>query len=313
MPIPLNLAHNLTPRVVLGWRARGSELRGCTVDVHQNAYQTLRDVGDECLEFMAEATLRPYEPFATLEDDQVFELGSRDGSTPADLDSASIAQLVWKSDELQTLDPAKMRDRYLFYAVVWSSTDGPAIGFVRKKNARAAINSGSSYWGLNNGTLKKILEPDFVIEAYFDIVVHGDSLFMLHENSARVLLNDIAIASTGVPSNVQAFATVLGGVGALTPSAMTAIEAVASRKINVARQLARMPEFFSGVTIDATKLRSTALERCSDPDSLINANNQVCVEESRVEELLDLVAGRLYFDTVTDEERRAERVSRRNK
>ncbi|MBY4212647.1 hypothetical protein HQO27_01575 [Rhodococcus fascians] len=256
--------------------------------------------------------MRSYEPFAVLEDDEVFVLGSVGNATPLDLDSASIAQLVLSSSELQVLDPSKVKDKYLFYGIVWSSSAGPEISLVRKKNARASISAGS-FLGMHNGTLKKVDTPDFVLDSYADIIVHGADLYMMNENSARILLNDTGIASSGLSSNIQALSTVLGGTDALTNEATAAIEAVAKRKTNVARQLARLPEFFNGITVSPVKIRETALARCTDPDQLINASNRVCVAESRVEEFLDLLAGRLYLDTVTDEERRAERVSRRTR
>lgn len=100
-----------------------------------------------------------------------------------------IARMVWQSGELQAINASTVKDKYLFYAIAWSSANGPGIGIIRKKNARATISSGS-FFGLNNGALKAVDVPDFVVDSSADVIVHGDLLYMLNENSARNLFAD---------------------------------------------------------------------------------------------------------------------------
>lgn len=301
------------PRLLVGWRTR-SKLDGRRLDTHEDTHQILRDISAACLDHIHadDTEIRDYQPFSTLESNQVFRVHSDEAST-VDLDSASLVQMVWESHEQELLDASELADHhYAFYAIVWGSTDGQQVGFIRKRNARAILERGQRFFRYEE-TLKSTVQPDFVLDTDVDLVVHGSTLYMLNENSARTLLNDAGLASAGITDNLAAMKGILGGSSSLTPDASAAFIAVASRKINVARRLAKIPAFFDGVTIDAKKLRLAAEDRFSDPDTILDSAGVICVSEDTVEAALDLIEGRLYKDDVSGEERRADRLSRRSK
>ncbi len=242
----------------------------------------------------------------------MFRVKSDETST-VDLDSASLVQMVRDSHDQELLDASELADHhYAFYAIVWDGTDGEQIGFVRKRNARAILEKGQKFFRYEE-TLKSAAQPDFVLDTDVDLVVHGSTLYMLNENSARTLLNDAGLARTGIADNLMAIKDILGGSSSITAEASAAFVAVASRKINVARRLAQIPAFFDGLTIDAMKLRLAAEQRFSEPDAILDSAGVICVAEDGVESALDLIEGRLYRDDVSGQERRADRLSRRSK
>lgn len=301
------------PRLLVGWRTR-SKLDGRRLDVHEDTQEVLRDIAAACLDHIhADYTeVRDYQSFSTLESDQVFRVDSDDAST-VDLESASLVQMVRESHEQELLNASELAEHnYAFYAIVWGNADGEQIGFVRKRNARATLEKGWRFFRYEE-TLKSAARPDFVLDTDVDLVVHGSTLYMLNENSARTLLNDVGLASTGISDNLAAMKDILGGSSSLTPGASEAFTAVAGRKINVARRLAKIPAFFDGITIDAANLRLAAEARFSDPDAILDSAGVICVSEEGVEAALDLIEGRLYMDDVSGEERRADRLSRRAK
>jgi hypothetical protein len=159
--------------------------------------------------------------------------------------------------------------------------------------------------------LTSVKPPDFVMDYSADLVLHGSTLYLLNENNARLLLNDAGLARQGISANLTKVKDILGGANSMTPSAENAIEAVAERKINVARRIARMPAFFSDKVIDPVKLKKAADQRFDSPREIVDDAGIICVGEDRVEDALNLIEGRLYRDEVTDEERLAERLSRR--
>jgi len=293
--------------VILGWRDK-RELRGCRLDVHQDTYGALRSITEACLSHLGVATIRDYEPFAALESDQAMRIDGS-GELP-ELDTAALLNLVAHAAALNRLAPAEMINKYLFYAIVWLRKGDaiPVLAVVRKQNARTKLGTGTFAYG---EVLKSVKAPDFVLEHVADLIVHGTTLYLLNENSARLLLNDVGLARQGIADNVRVVKTILGGPNSMTPNAEAAIVAVAARKVNVARRLARMGSFFADRKIDRDKLKSAADRRCDSPREMISDAGIVCVTEDRVEEVLNLIEGRFYKDDVTDEERVAERVSRR--
>lgn len=312
--LPLSVGDlDTDPRLLVGWRTR-SKLDGRRLDVHEDTHEVLREIAAACLDHIHadDTEIRDYQSFSTLESDQVFRVDSDDAST-VDLESASLVQLVQESHQQELLDASELAEHhYAFYAIVWGSADGEQIGFVRKRNARATLEKGQRFFRYEE-TLRSAARPDFVLDTDVDLVVHGSTLYMLNENSARTLLNDVGLASAGITDNLAAMKDILGGSSSLTPDASAAFIAVASRKINVARRLAKIPAFFDGMTIDAAKLRLAAEARFSDPDTILDSAGVICVSEEGVEAALDLIEGRLYMDDVSGEERRADRLSRRSK
>jgi hypothetical protein len=59
-------------------------------------------------------------------------------------------------------------------------------------------------------------------------------------------------------------------------------------------------------------VRQVATERSSDPDNLLDANGAIVADEDHVEAALDLIEGRFFRDPISEEKRRADRLSRRD-
>lgn len=302
------------PRLLVGWRTRGG-LEGAQIEVQEEgAAEVLEQICLGITDRLSEGdvSVRDYEPFGALEVDEIFKLSVAEQSD-SDLESSSLVALVTSSHQLPDLPANELSEHhYTFYAIVWGRADEEQIAFVRKRSARVTLEAGRRFFRYS-GTLTSIDAPDLVLDEHCDLVVRGDDLFILNEVGARQLLNDTNVTQGSIDANVTKLGEILGGEDRMTQISRDALVAVAKRKTSIAGRLAKCRAFFEGVTIDATRLRKAAESRFSDPDAIMSADGVICADESRIIDALDLIEGRLYEDEVTGEERKAERMSRRNR
>jgi hypothetical protein len=299
-----------SPMLVVGWRA-GSALEGRRIETHSDTHAVLREVCDGAVDIVNAftTTLKPYSAFGILELDEVFFIGQGDDSG-SDLDSASLTEFVRDAHTLVTLQKSELERKMAFYAIVWGAPGASRIGFVRKSDARAILARGAHFFTYGQ-SLRTTARPDLVLDDTIDLVLQDQTLFMMSESRARTLLNDIGLAKGGIKTNVSGLATILGGPTAITPDASAAFEARASKSVNFARRLARFNAYYASRTLDPQKIRDVAEERSSEPDSLLDASGVVVADEAHAEAALDLIEGRFFKDPISDEERRADRLSTR--
>ncbi len=298
------------PILVVGWRT-GSSLEGRRIETHTDTHAVLREICESAVGKVnaATTTLKPYSSFGILESDEIFFIGP--GSTSAsDVDSASLTEFVKNAHELVALPKSELDQKMAFYAIVWGSPGAGRIGFVRKSDARAILARGAHFFTYGQ-TLRTTARPDLVLDDTVDLILKDQTVFMMSESRARTLMNDIGLAKEGIKTNVRGLATILGGPTAITPAASAAFEARASQSVNFARRLARFNAYYACRTLDPTKIRDVAQERSSDPDALLDANGVVAADESHAEAALDLIEGRFFKDPISEEERRADRLSTR--
>jgi hypothetical protein len=198
-----------------------------------------------------------------------------------------------------------------FYALVWGEPGPDRVGLVRKTDARAILARGTHFFTYEQ-TLRATQRPDLVLEDDIDLILRDQTVVMMSETRARTLMNDVGLAQQGIPKNVAGIATILGGASAISSTSLAAFEARAAKSINFARRLAKFNAYYDSRTLDPAKVRQVALERSSDPDSLLDASGVIVADEHHVEAALDLIEGRFFKDPISDEERRADRLSTRS-
>lgn len=298
------------PILVVGWRT-GKSLEGRRIETHTDTHAVLRAVCEGAVDTVnaARTTLKPYSSFGILESDEVFFIGPGSASA-SDVDSASLTEFVMNAHELVALPKSELDQKMAFYAIVWGAPGAGRIGFVRKSDARAILARGAHFFTYGQ-TLRTTARPDLVLDDTVDLILRDQTVFMMSESRARTLMNDIGLAKEGIKTNVSGLATILGGPTAITPAASAAFEARASKSVNFARRLAKFNAYYASRTLDPKKIRDVAQERSRDPDTLLDANGVVVADEAHTEAALDLIEGRFFKDPISEEERRADRLSTR--
>jgi hypothetical protein len=298
------------PILVVGWRT-GRSLEGRRIETHTDTHAVLRAVCEDAVDTVNAATtsLKPYSSFGILEPDEVFFIGPGSASA-SDVDSASLTDFVKNAHALVTLPKSELDQKMAFYAIVWGAPGAGRVGFVRKSDARAILARGAHFFTYGQ-TLRTTARPDLVLDDTIDLILRDQTVLMMSESRARTLMNDIGLAKEGIKTNVSGLATILGGSTAITSAASAAFEARASKSVNFARRLAKFNAYYESRTLDPKKVREVAQERSSDPDTLLDSNGVVVADEAHVEAALDLIEGRFFMDPISEEERRADRLSTR--
>lgn len=298
-----------SPRLVIGWRS-GKKLEARRVELDQDTFDVFRQICTSAIERInADVTeAREYQAFGTLEANQIFYI-QPNAAHAADVDAASIVVLVNGADELLKADVEEEK-KLAFYAIVWGSDDH-RVGFVRKADPRSTISKNKHFFSWDNA-LKHVESPDFILDPEIDLVVGGLTAIILNEPNSRVLMNDVGLAMSQADENVDKLIGILGGDAALTDEARMALLTAASSSVSMARRLSKFSAYYSGRTLDSARIREQAIAQFgNDADVLFNADGRLCAEGSRLNDALDVIEGRLFRDPISEEDRRADRLSKR--
>lgn len=296
------------PRLLVGGPAGNPEVR--RVDMHVEVADVLRKVTLGVLDDLTNKTMRPYEAFAALEDDEAYEIAM--GSAPADLSTAALIDAVVHSHAIQPISAQELHQRRLtFYAICWGEAGTPGLALVRRLNPQRVIKPGHWFFAYHD-VLRSVEQPTFMLDDRADLVIQADRIVMLNEVAGRGLLADINLAQSKVSEHFTQIATTLGR-DSFSDTARE-LFARAGQRVTVARRLAWIAETLRGKSIPGATLAAKAREDFDDGAELVDERGKIVVSDpARVTDVLEILEGRLFSDPISGEHRRADRMSRRNR
>jgi hypothetical protein len=311
---------NLTgdPRLLLAQR-RGKRIDAYRVEVHQNLFETLRDIATSAVGELERRDPKAWSPFGAMTHDDYFDVDvpgiplkidrRRKPDDPAAQEIASALQMVARTDE----HPTVSRDQLLalkptLYAIVFED-DGEYIGFVRAASPRSTIKPGVKFLQYDN-VLKRIDPPDLAIDEKVDIVVAPDRCAVLSSAAFTTLFGDVGIAFEAVGPNTSAMSDALEKTLPLATSSVAEITAWCGRRVTDARRLHYIANDRGSALRALKKSELTGLVKKRGLGHAI-VNGELVLANEQVGDFLDLVEGRLYDDDVTGQERRADAYSPR--
>lgn len=296
------------PRLLVGGPAAHPEVR--RVDLHVDVITVLRKVTLGVLEEITHKTMRPYEAFAALDEDQAYEIPL--GSPVADLTTAALIDAVRQSHGIQPISAQELTKRRLaFYAICWGEAGTPGLALIRRLNPQRVVKPGHWFFAYHD-VLRTVEQPTFMLDDRADLVVADDRIVMLNEVAGRGLLADIKLAQTQAVQNFAEISTTLGA-GAFTDTAED-LFVRASERVTVARRLSWIAETLRGKSIAPATLVAKARSDFDDWAELIDERGRIVVSDpARVNDVLEILEGRLFQDPISGEHRRADRMSRRER
>lgn len=329
------------PRLILGWRRYGTRIAAARVDLHEDTFDTLTELCKKSLISLDAASSRTYEPYAQIEFGeeyfaiQVDELPTKkrprrqrsDSTTESANASASDMEVVEVSskvavikadllhilenvDNLEAMDAGNISTHnFNFYAICWKS-DAGTTSFVRKSNPRKMLSHGNRYFQYGD-TLKRVSQPDLVLDDWIDIVIHNDIVAVRAPEAFKVLMADVGVVLQDVPEYVDSVSSALLETVPLSPASQDALRRVAGRRTSLASRLHVLQERIHALDLDAKNIRAAAERHVDDVSLILDENDNFVFDDSSVPVFLDLVEGRLFEDDFTGERRRADRFSRR--
>lgn len=310
------------PTFLVGRKKSSGLFETFRVDIHQDTFDAFRD---PCLDAWARCDgggfARPYQPYGDLEADEYFVLpigdlperkqGRRPAPGQADTrpsEAASLVRMVADAVDHKVLTAAALPEVNLnFYAICFRSVDDTAtIGFVRQCSPHKALRAGHRYFVFGQ-KLKRLAEPDLVIDPSIDIVVTVDELKVLRRQAVDSLLLDVKMVFAEVPKNAASLRAHLAGLN-VTDDAIAAVQSLCGRNTRGAKRLFEWSSGPGSAAPNARRLRSALREHGLDR---LLSTGVLDFDESDVHDVLDCLSDRLYAGSITGELRRADRYSSR--
>ena len=321
------------PRFIVGYRKNSGLIDCYNMELHQDLFADLRQIGRAALDYLGRSIERPYAPFGALEEDEYFLLGrseiprpvqtrkkqelapdnARTGgeTNPDQLHGVAEAlRIIDETDRHPVLSPVDFHEgsRFNLYAISFQ-VGNDFVGFIRQANPRRSLKPGLRYFQYGD-TLKRMEQPDVVIDEKVDIIVSPENIAIVSEKSVQVLFRDVDIVMQQVDVNVDEVSVALRLCLPVTAGGLDALRIVCSRGPRNAKRLhdlvhIRFPLVALNSSTFLTALRQRQLGH-------LVANDRLHLTENDVPDFLDFVEGRLFDDDHSPETRRADRFSPRN-
>jgi hypothetical protein len=266
-------------------RKRGRGLEARKVRTSQSVSKALREACQETVDVLKESDVVDYGPDALIDEGEYMSVPAR----IVEDESRELVTSLQKGSALDTLDPREIPKRLWFYAAVVGDNPGSRTAFVRKADPHLTAKPGAIIASLG-GTLSKVEEPVFVLDARFDVVVMPEGLAVLKETPFETLFRGAPELGERIPTWAEAVTDALP----IAPGGPERLVEAARRNSRVARRLRSIHEqgHLAGVTIE--KVRSVARQQGLDDKKLIKGNQLVIDEHTDTSTLLRLLNDDLF-------------------
>lgn len=183
MPLAEEIDMNALATLVVAWRSgRNTYVR--VVKSGGDVISSLREYSKAAFNNIARGQGRPYNPDNEQEEECPFLTTDRSEL----LDTALLEQLD-RGASLPPITPEEMRERTLaLYAILIGNDPDSRISFVRKGSpVRLATKS---VVGVFDQTLTRVREPILAFDSAFDVVLRGNSVWVLKQKNFEALFKE---------------------------------------------------------------------------------------------------------------------------
>ena len=309
------------PRFIVGYRKASGKIDCYRIDIHRDIFGDFREVAESAQDHLRQSEPRDYAPFGALEENEYFFIAanqipvretSGDRTTrqkPGVHEMAEALRIVNETDQHPVLSSNDLRSDTRFNLYVLSfRVEGGYLGFIRKLNPRKSFKPGLRYFQYGD-TLKKVDQPDFVIDDLVDVVISPTEVAILTESVVPILFRDVQLAMQSVNANVTTVVTEFAGCLPISPAGVDALRRNCSRGPRNAKRLYDLIHYrLAGITLNSQSI-GAALSARNLGHLLVN--DELHLSDTSVSDFFDFIEGRLFDDDHTPEARRADRFSAR--
>ncbi|WP_298208556.1 hypothetical protein [Ferrimicrobium sp.] len=298
--------------LLLGWRPRPGHIEVGAVELSTSVAIEMANAAKKALKDLAKMNRRPFSEALALEvgEEYVFvpagNLLIQNEKDPNKWEEPEIVSIVADMGH-QALSPEELRDgRYLFYAVIGREVNKDTrVGFIRQVDPHRVERQVFLKTIMGSEGLQKLIQPIFVFEDGFDVVVAPSEIAILRLEPFNRIFADLAPITAAAVPNANIIA---GSLGNMTQSAVNTLVEVAASRPSLARRVQRLARPGAMPTFTITELRNAMVKHNLSPNLLINGLN-IDFTNDGVIIFLDMVE-QLYYETdFTQEHRRADRFS----
>lgn len=304
--------------LIIGWRLHRSRLDAAAIELSRDVAAELRSMCTEALEQLTGLTRRPYGGAPYIERDEEYlavpatDLDRVDDGHDGDAEDYGTAgfsdlQRLVATAGLPPVSAGELREgRYLLYAAICvDDLTGDRIAFARQTNPHRVAKPGGFMALLGQEGLQRLVDPVFVFEAGFDLVVAPDEVAVLRLEAFNRMFADLNTLASAAPANAR---LVSRTVQKMTPGAVKALAVAAAGRPSLARRLQRLARPGAVPSITPRDLARAMAKHGLDPADLISGD-AIEFAEDGAPVFLDLIE-QLYYETdFTGEHRRSDRYS----
>lgn len=291
------------PQFLVGWRRSNKQLVIRQLQLHQDVFNDILEMPRNVLGRLSQMSPVPDSAYVEPERGEEF-LWIPSGAPRTD--HADIVSLLLQFDNIEMIDASSFDDAKLeFYAVGSHSSIG-RIAFVRKTSPKRTLERGNRFFKFSD-TLRKVEQPDIVIEDVADVVVCELGTAVISPFAFGVLAADVGFSQEHVDDHVADISLELEHTLPISTGSRDALSSVGHRKVSVAKRLRVLASRLPTLHITTDIFRDRARERGLDSDTLLGANGELIFDETSVDDFLDLVEGRLFTLDFEEKAARADR------
>ncbi|WP_417554329.1 hypothetical protein [Microbacterium sp.] len=310
-----SISLDAAPTVILGNRRWNKQLEAKRLAVHKDAYGALCEAPSKTLELLVRMSPVAYSPAVHPEFGEEY-LWITPGPTLSENDDApgaGLVQIATDPSNLQILDSSEFAElSYSFYGVSFETAAG-VITFIRKTNPRQSITRGSRFFKFND-VLKRVDQPDLVLDSDFDAVVMNGCVAALRSNATAVLMSDVGFSTQHVDHHVQELMDLASATIPLSPASAAAVQQVAKKKVSIARRLPYVIDRIREFSVTSGQFDELLQRHEVDPADFHGSGKDVIdLTFGNVEVFLDIVEGRYYEQDISGMKARADRFRPRNR
>src|SRR5262249_54075620 len=150
--------------------------------------------------------------------------------------------------------------------------------------------------------LKRLDNPDLVLDERIDVVITADRVAVLDERSFQTLFLDVHVAMREVPQHLGTVRNALSSSLPLSALANDALSSSCSRSVRAARRLHDLATLRADVLQNITGDELAATLAAHDLSDICK-DGELTFDGARVSDFFDCLEGRLFHDDYTGESR----------
>ncbi|MFS0701270.1 hypothetical protein AB6N24_14970 [Cellulomonas sp. 179-A 4D5 NHS] len=293
--------------LVVGWRTSSGRYNIRRLRLSQEVANDLRELTSDAAAQIIDREPESWAPDADLVRETVLGMPLTDIDPTPDLTAEHNGRTFFEElrggADVPKLEADKIPAATLsFYSIAVGDTVGNRTVFLRRSNPQRSLKGGRRLT-VYREQLVRVEEPLFGFDSIVDLVIHDDHMWVLSQTAFANLFREDKALTGQVPIWV-------GDVSASVP--MTAggaarLQAKALRDSRASRRLEAIARRGHLTSVTSQQLRDAMIEHDLDPDTLLDANGDLILDEADIPTILQFLNEDLFVGTLSSTAFRADK------
>lgn len=224
----------------------------------------------------------------------------------SDHDGKSFLEVLAQAERLEAINPKHLPTGDITFYAIAIGEPGDRVVFIRRSNPRRGLKRGKIYSTLSD-TLQRVEDPIFAFDEWVDLVLHGDSLYVLSQTVFAAFFRDQESLAKKIPEWIDQLAEHFP----LTDTSRGCLTAKVSRDSRMKARLEAIVRRNHLATVSSETLRTAMEDNELDPSRLLDSDGRLILEDDDVAPVLYLLNEDLFTGSLTNTGFRADKKAAR--